>query len=579
MALSGTITGKTNNKYINVKIEWSATQDVENNRSRVTAKVLYKRNNSGYYTEGNWRGTITINGSTSSYVNEIHIGWQEWEQAGSKSINVTHNTDGTKSISISATGYINGTSLDSTTISGTIELDKILRKATLTAAPNFNDEGNPTITYSNPAGNAVAGLAACISFDGSNPDIAYRDISKTGTTYTFNLTAAERKILRQGTKTANSRSIKFYVRTTIGGDTYYSSLSKTFSIVNAAPTLNPTAVDTNASTIALTGNNNSVVRHCSIVNYAANAAALKEATIKSYKIVCGTKTQTTATGNFTNAESNILTFTVTDSRGNTTTKTVEKTNVPYVKPTCNMAIAAPTTDGKTSFTVSGNFYNGSFGSTANTLTVQYRYSTDGGAYGAWTAINITKTNNTYKGTVNISGLDYRSSYVFQARAYDAIQTATTPAKTVKTAPVFDWSADDFKFNVPVTFNNGYKNFNNTLWSGKQYMNGSQNITLPQPVSEQPNGIVLVFSNYDASTSTANNYDWHCFFVPKALVAAHDGSGHTFNMMSQAFGDIASKYVYISDTNVSGNDVNTTNGTRNGITYNNAKYVLRYIYGV
>ena len=51
------------------------------------------------------------------------------------------------------------------------------------------------------------------------------------------------------------------------------------------------------------------------------------------------------------------------------------------------------------------------------------------------------------------------------------------------------------------------------------------------------------------------------------------------MMSQAFGDIASKYLYIYNDRIVGNDVNTTTGTRNGITYNNAKYVMRYVMGV
>ena len=70
MALSGTISGKTNNKYIDVKMDWSATQSYEDNTSKITAKVYYKRNNTGYTTSGTWRGSITINGTTKNIVKD-----------------------------------------------------------------------------------------------------------------------------------------------------------------------------------------------------------------------------------------------------------------------------------------------------------------------------------------------------------------------------------------------------------------------------------------------------------------------------------------------------------------------------
>ena len=106
--------------------------------------------------------------------------------------------------------------------------------AKVTSAPNFNDEQNPTINYSNPAGNRVSSLQACISWTGG-ADIAYRDISKTGSSYTFNFTSAERTALRNSCITANSRKVIFHVRTENGGNKYYSTIEKTLSIVNANP--------------------------------------------------------------------------------------------------------------------------------------------------------------------------------------------------------------------------------------------------------------------------------------------------------------------------------------------------------
>lgn len=53
-----------------------------------------------------------------------------------------------------------------------------------------------------------------------------------------------------------------------------------------------------------------------------------------------------------------------------------------------------------------NYFNGSFGKVANTLTVQYRYKTQGENYGSWTTVTATKSGNTYSATASISGLNY-----------------------------------------------------------------------------------------------------------------------------------------------------------------------------
>ena len=50
----------------------------------------------------------------------------------------------------------------------------------------------------------------------------------------------------------------------------------------------------------------------------------------------------------------------------------------------------------------------------------------------------------------MTGLDYQTTYTFQARIVDSIETVTTNEISVKAAPVFDWGQDDFNFNVPVT---------------------------------------------------------------------------------------------------------------------------------
>lgn len=133
---SGTITGSTSNKYIDSKIEWSSVKNTASNSSDVTAKLYYKRNNSGYTTSGTGSFSITINGTkkTASSVT-LNIG-TSWVLAMTATVTVQHNSDGSKSIAISATGSLPPTSLTSTTCGGTAKLDTIARASTITSAGN-----------------------------------------------------------------------------------------------------------------------------------------------------------------------------------------------------------------------------------------------------------------------------------------------------------------------------------------------------------------------------------------------------------------------------------------------------------
>lgn len=207
-------------------------------------------------------------------------------------------------------------------------------EATLVSAPDFTDEQNPTITYSNPAGNNVTSLHACISFDGSMDDVKYREISKTGTSYTFNLTEAEREVLRNGTS-GKTRTVTFFLTTVISGVTYYSTLKKTLSIVNADPTFTASQISYTDARKVLFGisgkaeDNQKIVQNQSSLSVTFGAASgNKGAKISQYSLSVNGITKTaTASGSVSFGEINssqdvTLSVTVTDSRGFTTT--VEK---------------------------------------------------------------------------------------------------------------------------------------------------------------------------------------------------------------------------------------------------------------
>ena len=335
---SGVIQGTTNNQYIKCKIEWSSSPNVSNNTSTVTAKLYYWRTNTGYTTSGPDSYQIKIGVQTSNIyspgivlTNSTPVLAMTYTRTG-----VPHNADGTLSVPIEAYGGKNSGTFRSTSCSGTAVLDTIPRQANITSAPNFTDQDNPTIKYSNPAGNAVSTLIACISLTGTSPDIAYRNISKTGTSYTFSLTSEERNLLRNAT-TNGSRTIKFLIRTVIGSNTFYSEAERTFTVKETSET-KP------GITMSISANNGSIgsvfngiyIQGKSKVDVTLSAQPKYNATITSYLVSIDGKNYTKS--NFTSeylstGGNKSIVGKVTDSRKFTNSVTKGIYVYSYSKPT------------------------------------------------------------------------------------------------------------------------------------------------------------------------------------------------------------------------------------------------------
>lgn len=449
---SGTITlTKSGSGSLGGRITWeSVSKGTEANASEVTAKIqVYKPN--GYTTTGTWKGSLKVGGTSKSISVHKEIG-SSWVTLATVTATVSHNADGSGECYIY--GKINGpteTTVEGTSVSktSTVALDTIPRQAVMTSATDFNDEENPVITYTNPLGAAVPSLQAGISLTQSSSNvIQYHDVEKTAGTDAIELTDSERNTLRAAVTEGNTRTVWIYLRTRIGETYYYSPMSKVLTIKNPNPTISPSVSDSNDKTYQLTQNRNTLVRYYSNAAVTIGASAVKQATLESQKVTCGNKSLT-EDGTINAVESGTFVFTATDSRGNTISRMLSKTLIPYIKLTCNLENNIPDTNGAMKVRVSGNYYNGSFGANSNTLTVKYRYKTAGGSYSSWADMAVTLSGHAYSATANVTGLDYQTAYVFQTYAEDELATVYSPEKTVKATPVFDWGENDFKFNVPV----------------------------------------------------------------------------------------------------------------------------------
>ena len=420
----------TDNKYIKYRIIVTENStSVANNTSNVTVKVQVWRTNTGYETYGTGTCYVTIDGTNYSQAitTSQKFTYNSYTEVFNKTLNITHNQNGSKTIYVSS--YINHSRFDSNSQGFNVNLTNIPRGATITNAPNFTDTGNPTITYSNTAGSQVSSLQACISLTGSNDDIAYRNIPINGTNYTFNLTQAERNILLNATS-GKTRTVYFYIKTVLSGNTFYSNKAVTFSVVNANPTIESISYeDVNSSITAITGNNQWIVRNKSTLQITlTNLKALKGATlssatvningvIQSFSGISGSSLSS-ANLNFgtINVSSNInATIILTDSRGFSTTYTKAITVLNYETPYATINLARR-----------NNFYTEcdllvdcTFSSLNNTNSITIQYQTkkvSDSSYGALTTIsnNVQTTinlDNSYQWNVKVIATDSLGSSV------------------------------------------------------------------------------------------------------------------------------------------------------------------------
>ena len=344
----------TTNQYIKYRIIVTENStSVANNTSNVTVKVQCWRTNQGYETYGSGTCYVTIDGTqyTQAITTSQKFTYNSYTEIFSKTLNITHNSNGSKTLYVSS--YISHSRFDSNSQGFNVNLTNIPRGAIITNATNFTDTGNPTITYSNSAGNQVTSLQACISLTGSNDDIAYRDISKTGTTYTFNLTTAERNTLLNATS-GKTRTVYFYIKTILAGNTIYTNKAVTFSVINANPTIGSiTYQDTNSTITSITDNNQWIVRNKSTLQITLNSLnALKGATLSSAVVnlngndypfsgISGSSLSSVSLNIGTlNISSNInATITLKDSRGFSSVYTKEIIILDYQDPYSTITLA------------------------------------------------------------------------------------------------------------------------------------------------------------------------------------------------------------------------------------------------
>lgn len=225
---------------------------------------------------------------------------------------------------------------------------------------------------------------------------------------------------------------------------------------DAEPRIDSTVATTDAVSLQLSGNTSTIINGVSTVQinlYAAPTpgAYVKDKWCQNMPNYYSDRQGTTQT--FIGHNNGVFRFGATDTRNRSAVKTITLAAIDYRSPTISIDGIEINTSGVATIDISGTWFKGSFGKVSNDITVSYRYKANSSSsWGSWTTIpNATKNDDgTFSATVTKSGLSYTETYNFEARVQDAINTVSSKEYIAKSLPVFDWSSDDFNFNVPVS---------------------------------------------------------------------------------------------------------------------------------
>ena len=438
MANSGTITGGNGTYNVHIYVYWETlSQSIANNTSTVRAHLYLDTGSANI--NATFNGGITVNGEYRSV--DKGMQWYDYGhtyELWSGDFTIGHNSDGQKTFGISATMTCGWTTIGTLpTASGDGTLNRIPRQANIKTAPNFNDEENPTVTYENTAGNAVTTLQMALCDTSNNPYVDFVNVNKTGTlSYTFNLDSA-RATLRNATPNSNTMTVRFRLKTVIGGQTYYSNSDKTLSIVNANPTLaGITYEDSRSETVALTGDSSKIVKGQSTlaITGLTSPTALKGASLTG---VIVNDVQEAYSSGYTKSIASYgldsVVVKLVDSRGNVSSPVQVALTVVNYAPVVIASSAVNRDNGisaTTELTANGSFFNGSFGSVTNALTCSYKYKEEGASQ--WTTgqttLSPTLSNNSFNIEQNIrgditAGFTAEKAFVVQLTASDSLTTA------------------------------------------------------------------------------------------------------------------------------------------------------------
>ena len=323
MATSGAMS--TTNDKIKYKITVTQnSQSVANNTSNVTVSVRVYRTNTGYTTYGTGTVYCTINGTqyTESITSSDKI-TSSGIVVFSKTLNITHNADGSKTLATSA--RITHDQFSSSNQSYSQALTTIPRATTPTLSASSVNMG-ASITINMPRASSSFDHTLTYKFGSATGTIG----SDLGTSKAWTVPLSLASQIPNGTSGTCTITCKTYNGSTLIGTKAVSFTAKVPSSV--VPSVSALTISEAVSGLA--SKFGAYIQGKSKLKVTITAAGSYSSTIKSYKTTIAGKSYTGSsfTSGTLSAGSVTVSTTVTDSRGRTATKSSTITVQAYTAP-------------------------------------------------------------------------------------------------------------------------------------------------------------------------------------------------------------------------------------------------------
>jgi len=410
--------------------DYSYTQNTSANTSTVTV-TLKLINHYALYATAISGSYISVGGSKTNYTKSISYGGTTTTSTtlATKTVTVTHNSNGTATCNIAGTFVMNGTyrgnSVGTMSVSQTITLPTIPRSSGLTVPATINTGAtlSGTVTPSSTAFNHKVYLKT-----GST---TRNTISLAAGTNTFS------DVIEHSWFPSSTSGTLTVVLETYNGTTLVASTSK--SVTANVPTSIVPSISAFTTTV-VDGKGGYYVQGKSKVQLAATASAGSGSGIKSYTFSGNNLSYSGTTASATSA---ILqysgyaqyTVTVTDNRGRTASKGLSIEVQPYAAPTISsISVQRCTSNG--TIDENGTYayvtVNSSY-STINGANTRTVVLTNSGNSTATTVQATTNTSGSWSGVYG-SGFSVGTTYTITATIKDTAYSATaTKSGTLKAA--------------------------------------------------------------------------------------------------------------------------------------------------
>lgn len=414
--------------------------NIETNKSPVTVKLHITRKNYGWQTSNSYSGSIKIDGTSYSFSYSPN-----WAYASSGDVvvatatkDVPHNDDGRKTCSVSATWNTSGTySCGTASASGSIALTQIPRASGIAcSSPYIGDTATITIdrkasSFTNTVTYKIGELTGVVAEKTSETVVSL--VTSELADEIYDLIPDSKQV--QGTIYCET-----YSGDTKIGDTTSANFNLYAKEDDCKPDITATIVDTNESTIAITGGSK-LIKYISEPKVTIAATPKYSAEIKSYSINLNDgQTSTLQEDTFESIGSDNITINAIDSRGYGNPQTITLEMIDYTRLHIDIIDISRTEDvsSEVILNASGVWFNGSFSdANINNLTASFQYKsseetswTDGGT------LTPTIDGNKFTFTdVNLGNIyDYQNEYQFKIILSDLLMIVGSENKEAITLP-------------------------------------------------------------------------------------------------------------------------------------------------